>query len=245
MAPAKGGRKKSRGIFITATDTEVGKTVVACALLRALRAKKINAGGMKPVATGALEDAGHLVSEDALRLWWAAGAEDPFELVSPVVYREPLAPAVAARRARRPVDLKQALAAYRKLAARHDFLVVEGIGGLCVPLDGKNLVIDLAKKMKLPLLIVARWRLGTINHTVLTVRAARAAGLKVLGIVLNEVAETPHGTAEKTVAPELERAAGVPVLAKLPYIPGGHGSREKELARILSGFAGKLGRRKQ
>jgi dethiobiotin synthetase len=232
--------KPPRGLFVTGTDTGVGKTLVACALVRALRARGVNVGAMKPVATGALVEGRRLIAEDGLRLWWAAGAEDDFALVSPVACREPLAPAVAAARARKPVDLQKVFAAYKKLVVQHEFMVVEGVGGLCVPLRGKYLVLDLARRLGLPLLIVARWRLGTINHTLLTVRAARAAGLEVAGIVLNETDAAPHGVAERTVAPVLEKLAGAPVLARIPYLKGDFAQQEQKIAARLDALARRL-----
>lgn len=195
--------------MVTGTDTGVGKTVVAGGLAAALRRRGLDAGVMKPVATGARRG----VSEDAVLLRKAAGVDDPLSLINPIALAPPLAPSAAARR---PLDLRPVRAAYRELSRRHDLVVVEGIGGLLVPLRPRWTVAHLAKRLRLPILIVTRARLGTLNHTALTVLAARAFGLEILGLVVNHA---EPGRGDRRTWASLEVETGVPILAVLPRRP--------------------------
>jgi adenosylmethionine---8-amino-7-oxononanoate aminotransferase len=216
-----------RGILVTGTDTGVGKTLVAAALARALRRRGIDAGVMKPAATGVPPD------DDADLLRAAAGSDDPPALVSPLRFREPLAPAVAADREGRTPDPAAIRAAFEVLAARHDVVVVEGVGGLLVPVAWGYTVADMARDLGLPLLVVARAGLGTLNHAALTVEAARARGLPVLGVVLNRTEAAAPGPAEETNPAALERLCGVRVLGTFPRIPGGRERDPDALADAL------------
>jgi len=205
------------GLFVTGTDTGVGKTVVAGALAAALRRRGVDAGVMKPVQTGALDTPDGWISPDARFLLAAAGVDDPPALACPLCFAAPAAPWVAAEAEGRAVDLSVILTAYEALRRRHEWLVVEGAGGLCVPLTETFLMSDLVRQLELPLLVVARARLGAINHTVLTVRAARAAGLEVRAVALNDFPESPS-LAERTNARVIETLAEIPVFC-LPRDP--------------------------
>jgi dethiobiotin synthetase len=218
-----------RGLFITATDTGVGKTEVACALLRGARAAGLDVGAMKPAQSGQV--AGE--PSDADRLRAAAGGGDPPELVCPYTFAAPLAPAVAARLLGVEVSLSRILDAARALATRHAALLVEGAGGLLTPLTARETYADLAVALRFPVLVVARAGLGTVNHTALTVEALRARGLAVLGVVLNRTSaggdpSEPHNAAE------IERLARAPVLAALPFLAD-IAARERALAAALAG----------
>ena len=171
----------SRGLFVTGTDTGVGKTVVACALARALRARGIDVGVMKPIETGVGSE-GPL---DAIALRAAAGECDPLADVCPQAFALAAAPEVAARAQGRAVDLAAIDAAFARLRARREFLVVEGAGGLLVPVAAQCSMAELAARLALPLVVVARAALGTINHTRLTLAAATARGLPVAGVVIS------------------------------------------------------------
>lgn len=213
------------GLFVTGTDTGVGKTTVAAALLRAARARGLDVGAMKPAESGCARGAdGALVPADALRLLRAAGGDDPLDRVCPFRLEAPLAPGIAAAREGVEVSLDAIEAAHRALAARHRHgVVVEGAGGLLVPLDaGFATVADLAVRLALPLLVVARPTLGTINHTALTVEAAAARGLACRGVILN-AADAAAEEAATENARAIERLTGVPVLACLPHAPGDDG----------------------
>lgn len=172
------------GLFITGTDTGVGKTVVACALARGLRAAGFDVGVMKPVETG-VSGSG---PEDAQALIRAAEVKDELDLVCPIQYAMPAAPeaAAAAEELGSPADPTDRISrAFSTLSDRHAFMLVEGAGGILVPLDEKTTMADVAKQLGLPILIVARTSLGTINHTLLTLEACDTRGLDVLGVVLS------------------------------------------------------------
>jgi dethiobiotin synthetase len=172
----------ARGVFVTGTDSGVGKTVVACALVRGLRARGLDVGVMKPVETGA----GAEGPADARALRAAAGGEeDPLDLVCPFAFALPAAPTVAAAAEGRTIGLAAIQRSFATLAARHALLVVEGAGGLLVPVTEDASMADLARELSLPLLVVARASLGTINHTLLTLEAARSRGHRVAGVVIS------------------------------------------------------------
>jgi dethiobiotin synthetase len=223
----------TKGIFITGTDTDVGKTIVAAVLARLLLNKGINVGVMKPVTTGCTQHGESLVSGDAELLAWSAGVELTSE-VAPYLFREPIAPAAAAELEHTKIEFSRILAAFHKLSEEHDFIIVEGAGGLMVPLAGGLLVADLAKLLALPLLVVARPDLGTVNHTLLTCFAAKGLGCSVKGTIINNYPLNP-GLAESTAPHLIDSLSGVPLLARLPSIPG-IDEREivEQLAALLS-----------
>ena len=175
----------ARGLFVTATDTEVGKTLVAGAIARHLSRRGRRVGVFKPAASACRRDRGQLVSADAEFL--AACADSPHVLseIAPLRYAAPLSPNVAAEREGRPADVAEVLSAYGKMAAETDVMIVEGVGGLLCPISDEFWVIHLARLIALPLVVVARAGLGTINHTLLTLHTARSAGLYVAGVVIN------------------------------------------------------------
>jgi len=209
-----------KGLFITGTDTEVGKTVVTAALAHAFKQRGVNVGVMKPVATGCRRGrGGELISSDVEHLLRASDSSDPLELISPYRFEPPVAPWIALRQAQgeRGISLDRIEKAFRELAHRHDFVLVEGIGGLLVPLDEKQTVADLARRLGLPVLIVARAGLGTINHTLLTIEAARSAGLEIFGVVLNGRSSRPS-LAERTNPAVIERLGGVKIIGAIPML---------------------------
>ncbi|HSI33319.1 MAG: dethiobiotin synthase [Phycisphaerae bacterium] len=214
------------GLFITATDTDVGKTVIAGAIADHFRRRGRRVAVSKPLATGAVHRREGWVSEDAEFLASCADADHPLDVICPVRYAEPLAPAVAADRAGEPVDW-DAVQRSLDLMTRGtsttpaaDVIVIEGVGGVMVPLDAKHTVLDLAKWFGLPAVVVARASLGTINHTLLTVDALRRAGVKVAGVVINRyLADTPP-TAEETAPRYIEKFGKVPILTIVPDEPG-------------------------
>ncbi len=217
--PTPGTSPPFRGLFVTGTDTGVGKTVVTAALAAALRQRGVNVGVFKPVATGGVQRGGRVVSEDALLLASVLPDAGQPEVINPVCYRLPVAPAVAARTEGPPLDRPTIRAAHDILRRRHDALLIEGVGGLAVPLGDDLTVADLAREFGLPLLIVARPDLGTINHSVLTVEYARARGLAVAGFVFcwthSEYEDAAVGGNPLAVA----RAAQAPVFGTLPFCP--------------------------
>jgi dethiobiotin synthetase len=206
--------------FVTGTDTGVGKTHVASELLTRARARGMTTAVLKPAETGCAADArGDLVPADGLRLRAAAGATDlPIDRIVPHRYATPVAPAVAARLEGRPFSLERTLAAARDLAGA-DLFLIEGAGGLLVPFSDDLLAADVAAALAAPLLIVARARLGTINHTLLTVFEARRRGLSVAAVILNplpaDITTNATNVADPSIplnAGEIERIGQVRVL---------------------------------
>ena len=207
-----------RGFFVTGTDTEVGKTVVAAGLVAALRRSGYDVGVMKPVATGGVRRREGLMSQDAEFLAHVADTPEPMRTIAPIVLAEPLAPTVAARRAGIQIDLDLVWQAYDEIVAAHDVVIVEGIGGLLCPIIDKEFrVADMAARMGLPLVIVARPNLGTINHTLLTVEVARSRGLKLAGIIINGADADKAGVAEETNPAEIAQETGLPILTVVPW----------------------------
>lgn len=207
-----------KGVFVTGTDTGVGKTWIAAGVTAVLRQWGLKAVYFKPVQSGCPEENGRLIPTDARLAQELAGLKEPLELLTPITLRLPLAPGVAAIQEGTQIDLGLWADSIRNLAGRYDFLVVEGAGGLYVPLIGtKFLVLDLVSWLRLPLVVVARPGLGTINHTALTVMAARQMGLPVAGVILNRYPEKPS-LAEKTNPEVIEAITEVPVLGKVPEV---------------------------
>lgn len=211
------GKRRLRGIFITGTDTGVGKTYVACGIVRELRSRGIDTGVMKPAETGCRVRQGTAVPSDAMALVRAAGVKDPLSLVNPYRFRKPLAPSVAAGLEGATILPGRIRNAFGALCKRHDYLVVEGSGGIMVPLTRAYLFLDLAASFGLPVLVVARPGLGTINHTLLTVEALKRKRLPVAGIVFNHAEPSRPGLADRTGPPFIGRHSGVPVLGTVRH----------------------------
>jgi dethiobiotin synthetase len=206
----------NKGIFIAGTDTGVGKTFFACCLAAYLRDSGYKIGVMKPAETGCDAGDGNLVAQDALALKNASGCELRLETICPYQFAEPLAPSVAAARAGRSIDIDRLLDLYSGISAAHDISIVEGAGGLMVPLLPSYTYADLARVLKLPLIVVAPNRLGVINHLLLTLEHASCKGLKVLGYVLNRMETTPS-LAAATNREALLSLTAVPCLGEIPY----------------------------
>ena len=177
----------ARGLFITGTDTDVGKTIVAVALLRGLVAAGVRAVGMKPVSAGISAPSG--LNDDVVALEAAGNVPAPLEERNPFSFADYCAPHLAARRADVAIELPAISIAYERLSARAD-AVVEGAGGALVPLDDRLDVLDVARTLRLPVLLVVGVRLGCLNHARLSVLAIRARGLKFAGWVASRV--DPH-----------------------------------------------------
>jgi dethiobiotin synthetase len=210
-----------KGIFITGTDTGVGKTYTGTSIAAAMRRKGVDVGVMKPAETGCRVRQGKLVPADALALMRSAGVADPLELVNPFRFRAPLAPLIAARLEGKRVHLRKIVAAYQSLEQQHEFMIVEGAGGILVPLSRSQSYRDLAALLGLPVLIVARPGLGTINHTLLTVEALQQRTIPIAGIVINYGGKREAGLAERTNPAIIERLSGVPVIGIIR-----HGQRD-------------------
>ncbi len=207
-----------KSVFITGTGTDVGKTVVAAGIAAALRRKGVNVGVMKPVATGGKRTGSKVLSDDAQFLAQAAGVRHPMELINPICLEPALAPSIAARITHKAIHLERIWKAFKVLTKTHEVLIVEGVGGLMVPILDRYFVADMAQRMALPVIVVTLPTLGTINHTTLTVATARQYGLEVRGLVVNYAQKVPIGVAERLNPDALEQTCNAPVLAEIPHL---------------------------
>jgi len=221
----------TRGFFVTGTDTGVGKTVVACALVRGLRERGLDVGVMKPSETG-VDERGPL---DAQALREAAEVADPLDLVCPQQLALPAAPSVAAAAAGREVDLVAIRSAWMELCRRHPWMVVEGAGGLLVPLARGLDMAGLAAELGLRVLVVARAALGTYNHTLLTLEALRQRGLTLAGVVVSHTTGL-LGEAETRNLAALREALGSDLCGEVPLLAPGEqpGPEALDLERLLA-----------
>jgi dethiobiotin synthetase len=216
----------TQGLFVTATDTGVGKTYLTALIAGSLREQGLRVGAYKPACSGAEVAADGSISWSDIETLAAAvgGTFDP-ERICPLRFQAPLAPSVAARREGTVIDFKRLRDGAAWWKGRVDVLLIEGVGGLLCPLTELETIADLAMALAYPLLVIARTGLGTINHTLLTIEAAQRRGLKVAGVVLNEATvSTPPREIEEN-ATEIVRRANVPVLGVVR-----HGSRDVEHA---------------
>lgn len=219
-----------RGWFITGTDTGVGKTAVSVKLLTALQTQGIRSVGMKPVATGADLRGAQLVSDDAVRLMAASAVAAPYEDINPYAYAPPISPHLAAQQAQRPIRLGLILTAFERLAGLADAVVVEGAGGWLAPLDRWQTIEDMAKALRLPVVLVVGLRLGCINHALLSHCRILASGVPFHGWVANDA----EGSLENApdVAASITQRLGPPLacFGHDPTLPGGF-----DVARLLAG----------
>ncbi len=207
-----------KGFFITGTDTGVGKTIIAGAMIRLMRSFGVKTCAMKPIESGCGREGNNLIPYDGTFLKQAAHMDEPLRLVTPCCLESPLAPFAAAGIENRKISIDEIKKAYYKLYKTYESIVVEGVGGLMVPIRKDYFVIDLVKEFSLPLLVVAKPGLGTINHTLLTCRAALDAGLEVAGVIINYSRPPENDLAEKTNPKVLEEVCPVPLIGTFPYL---------------------------
>lgn len=205
----------ARGFFITGTDTGVGKTRVATALLHALSARGLRAVGMKPVAAGAHDEGGRLLNEDVAFLNAASSVAAPHALVNPYCFAPPIAPHLAAAEARVSIDIQHIRTSCLALSGLSDWVVVEGAGGFCVPLGPDAGMADVARELGFPVILVVGMRLGCLNHALLTAAAVRAMGLTLKAWVANHI--DPHMERPDENVAALEQRLGAPLLARCAY----------------------------
>ena len=208
---------KALSLFVTGTDTGVGKTRISVALLHALSAHHARVVGMKPVAAGVETINGVLSNEDVVALRAASTCAVPPELDNPVLLPDPVSPHIAAARAGVKIDIAHLVACHRALAQRADAVVVEGAGGFLVPLSDLETGADLAQALALPVVLVVGLRLGCLNHALLTAEAIRARGLTLAGWVANHV--DPAMLAQQDNLAFLRQKIQAPLLAIVPYQP--------------------------
>lgn len=209
-----------KGVFVTGTDTGVGKTYASLALIAGWRSQGLRVGVMKPSETGLEVDGVLGPPQDAVQLLDASGADLTLDEVCPFRFNAPMAPAEAAALEGGGVCIDTVKKIYRSIEERHDITLVEGAGGLLVPFTEDMMAADLIKELGLPMILVARAGLGTINHTCLTIESAQARGLDVIGVIYSRAEDpaiSPPGPDETRNAATIERITGVKTLAELPF----------------------------
>lgn len=223
------------GLFVTGTDTGVGKTVIACALTRAFVARGERVAVMKPVASGALRTPEGLRNEDALALMEAANVALPYARVNPFCFEPPISPHIAAEEARIDIDIGTIAEEYAATAALCDRVIVEGAGGWLAPVSARESMADLAGALGVPALLVVGLRLGCLNHADLSRRAIAGAGVRFGGWIANAVG--PPMEREAANLATLGRLLGEPPLAIVAFAP------EPAPALVLAGAAAQLAAR--
>lgn len=218
--------------FVTGTDTDIGKTLVACALLHAFAAQGKRVVGMKPVAAGC---DGHDKNDDALRLAAASNVQITYGQVNPYCFPRPVAPHLAARFIGVRINLPRIFESYRELAALADEVIAEGAGGFCVPLNECEDGVDMARQLGLPVILVVGMRLGCLNHALLTARAIAAAGLPLAGWVANCVDGQMSMRDENIAA--LQQRLPAPLLGVVPHFGYAPDAREVAACLDLRGLA--------
>ena len=205
-----------RSVFVTGTDTGVGKTLVACALLRRLAAAGVPAIGMKPVAAGCAQTASGRVNEDVEALLASSSARADRALVNPYALREAIAPHIAAAHESVRIDLERVLECFGRLRRLAGAVVVEGVGGFRVPLNESQDAGDLARMLGLPVVLVVGMRLGCLNHAMLTQETVLSRGLRLAGWVANRIDPRMERCAENIAF--LRRAIAAPLLGEIPFV---------------------------
>ena len=204
-----------RSVYITGTDTGIGKTVVSTTLLHALRGHGLAAVGMKPVASGCTQTAQGWRNEDAEALWAASDPQPAYADLNPYALPQPLAPEIAAREAGVQVELDVIVSAFQRLRTIAGAVVVEGVGGWDAPLATTLFQADVVRALRLPVVMVVGLRLGCLNHALLTAEAIRARGLTLAGWVANRI-DPEMGAADENIA-YLRARLNAPLLAEVPY----------------------------
>lgn len=206
------------GWFITGTDTGVGKTEIALALMAALQARGLRVAAMKPVASGCIATVQGLCNEDALRLQVQASIRLPYERVNPYAFAPPIAPHLAAAAAGISIDCAQIAGSYGVLSADADAVIVEGAGGWLAPLDDQITMADLAARLQLPVILVVGMRLGCLNHALLSAAAIAQSGQALAGWVANEMSPGMDSLADNVAS--LRQRLPAPLLGQIPYGAG-------------------------
>jgi len=208
----------AQGLFITGTDTGVGKTVVTAAILAWLRHQGLKPGVMKPIETGVDSGCSSSANSDALFLMECVGIEDALEEVCPIRLKPAASPFQAALIENHIIQPETILSAYRNLSEKYDWMLVEGIGGVRVPITRDYEVVDLMRNLDLPAVVVTRYPLGTLNHTLMTIDTLKQNGIPVRGVVFNRTGPEAPDTIEKDQPRLIEELSGIKVLGEFPYI---------------------------
>jgi dethiobiotin synthetase len=207
---------KVKGLFVTGTDTGVGKTLIAGGIANVLRFNGKKVGVFKPVGSGCTHQHEGLINSDAEFLRTCSHCNFSLSEINPVGFVTPAAPLVCEEFENRAVDFDKIVEAYKKICADSEYVIVEGVGGVRVPISVNIDVLDLAKEFQMPVLIVTRPDLGTINHTLLTIDAVKAAGLEIAGVVINGYDIESAGLAQESLAGVIEELGDVDIISVVP-----------------------------
>lgn len=218
----------NRGVFVTGTDTGVGKTWVSVVLMGLLKNSGLKVAGMKPVASGCYFTDGKLINDDAELLRHHASLRFPYDWVNPYPFKAPIAPHIAANKANVVISLDQIVSSFNQLQQQSDFIVVEGIGGWQVPLNSKHTVADMALVLDLPVILVVGLKMGCLNHAILTYNTMVRSGFHRIGWIANQIDASFEAIIENidTLEAKLDRSP----LAILPHLA------EFDMARFMSNF---------
>jgi dethiobiotin synthetase len=208
----------AQGLFITGTDTGVGKTVVTAAILAYFQHQGKKAGVMKPIETGVDNECSSPANSDALFLMETGGIEDPLAEVCPIRLKPAASPFQAAMIENRSIQPETILSAYEKLSGQYDWMLVEGIGGVQVPITRDYGMVELMRDLGLPAVVVVRYQLGTLNHTLLTLDTLKQNGIPVKGIIFNRTGPQAPDAIEQDQPRLIEELSGAKVLGEFPYI---------------------------
>jgi len=206
----------SKGVFITGTDTGIGKTWFTLALMGELKKQGQKVSGMKPIASGALLTEGKLENEDACQIMEHCSAPTEYELINPFVFELPVSPHIAADQAGKKIKFQEITSCYKKLASQCDNIIVEGVGGWRVPISEDKSIVDLVRVLELPVILVVGLKLGCINHAILTAEAIKADGIKLVGWASNRV-DNGYLCPKETIA-TLQNALSCPLIADMPFM---------------------------
>lgn len=204
-----------KGLFITGTDTGIGKTTASVLLLRQLKHQGYRVAGMKPIASGCETTTEGLRNEDAVALMAQASIELPYDLVNPFSFEEPIAPHIAAHNAGREINIKTIVNNYKQIAAQVDIVIVEGVGGWAVPINEQQTTAQMAQALGLPAVLVAGIRLGCLNHTLLTARAIQSDGVQCAAWIANHLDEDTEYKTENI--DYLQKTLPCPYLGAIRY----------------------------
>ncbi|VAW99826.1 Dethiobiotin synthetase [hydrothermal vent metagenome] len=217
----------ANGIFITGTDTGIGKTIASCAVMHELAKQGHKVAGMKPIASGACFQKGQLQNEDALALIKHANISVDYKQVNPYCFESAIAPHIAAKQARVDINMSIIQQAFTELGKQADWVVVEGVGGWMVPINEQQVVADIALELALPVILVVGLRLGCINHTLLTMESMQSKGVNIMGWIANQL--DPDLTATEQIIKTLQNKLNSSYLGYLPYFDKGLFDPDKKI----------------
>ena len=206
-----------KSFFVTGTDTDVGKTVFTCTLAHLMCSLGLNVGVMKPFATGEPQEGPK--SHDVALLAKYSKSNDAESLLNPYFFEIPASPYMAAKKLGKSIDIDVVLSSFEKLQAIHDVVLVEGIGGIMTPILKDYFVADLIKDMNLDTIIVAGTKIGTVNHTLLTLESCKKYGIRTAGLVINN---TVDGYDMQDLENDLVALSGIDILCKIPHVANGN-----------------------